>query len=268
MRCGPRILVTLAVVCAAILVESPALAQSPAASAAAAPDRGGSRLFQRFVEDAGIVPGGWIEGQYSYQNLPDGTLHSVGPVIAFRLTDDVEAGLRFAYERLATHNGPDGSGFSDIDLYAKYRLPVGATPRFALGAIVKAPTADKDKGLGTGSTDVELFGALRSDLPNVTLVANAGVRLAGGADPPMPETKDSILLGGGVLLPVSPDFTFSIEGSYESRRFAGTHADGRLTLGVQTFARGGRGGFRGAVGIPLTDGAPDIQIIAGAFVVY
>jgi hypothetical protein len=230
-------------------------------------ERGEARLLQRFVEDAGIVPGGWIEAQYSYENLNEGTRHRIGPIIAFRLGQDVEAGLRFGYERLSLDGLPDGSGVSDIDIFAKYRLP-GAGSRFALGGLFKIPTAEKDKGIGTGSSDLELFGSVRSDLQSVSLVGNAGVRLNGGTDPPFPPSEDSFLVGGGLLLPATPAATFSIEASYETRRFKGAHADGRLTLGVQTFGAARRGGFRGGIGIPLTDGAPDLNLIGGLYLVY
>ncbi len=270
MRCGRAVvrgwlILDVAMIFCAMILGAPAAAWAQSGSGGG--ERAEARLFQRFVEDASVVPGGWLEAQYSYENLNDGTRHRIGPIIAFRLGHDVEAGLRFGYEKLSLDGLPDGSGVSDIDLYAKYRFP-GAASRFALGVLYKAPTAEKDKGIGTGSSDFELFGAVRSDLHAVSLVANAGVRFNGSTDPPFAATKDSFLFGAGILLPAASAATFSIEASYETRRFAGVHTDGRLTLGVQTFGIAGRGGFRGAIGIPLTDGAPDLNLIAGVYLVY
>ena len=259
--------VILFLVVVPVLLGPPALAQSSPRPGAGGPDRGSSRLFQRFVEDAGIVPGGWIEARYSYENLPEGRQHTLGPVVAFRLGDDVEAGLRFGFLDVSGREGPDGSGLSDIDLYGKYRLE-GRSPQFALGALLKVATAEEEEGLGTGANDVELFGAYRAELAAVTLVANAGVRFNGDTDPPLAPTKDSLLLGGGILLPAAPAATFSIEASYETRRLQGDHADGRLTIGIQTLGPTDRGGFRAALGIPLTDGAPDLQLIVAGYLVY
>jgi len=51
------------------------LAQSPPSGAAAATlkrglaDRSDRGLFQRFVEDAAVSSGGWVEMQYRYENL-------------------------------------------------------------------------------------------------------------------------------------------------------------------------------------------------------
>ena len=249
-------------------------AQAPEASAAGArppgtvaPDRGNRRLFQRFVEDAAITPGGWVEGQYLYENLPDGARHFAGPLLSFKVVTDLEAGMRFGFLHLRPDACPTESGLSDVDLYAKYRLP-GGRGRFALGGLVKAATADEAKGLGTGKTDVEAFGAYRADLEAVTLVANAGIRFNGEPDPPAPSARDSILFGGAIVMPATPTVSFVVEATYESKRRVGGRGDARLTAGLQVFGPQRRGGLRGAVAFPLSDGAPDLQMLLGAFLTY
>jgi hypothetical protein len=164
----------------------PAAAQAPdqsgapqAASPAPPTNRDARRLFQRFAEDAAIVPAGWAEGQFAYTNLSDsGTEEFLGAQLAFRLTDQAEAGLRLGYAHLDAGDAPDGSGLSDIDVYGKYRFHGGAG-RCAVGGLVKAPTADEEKGLGTGAVDIEAFGACRADLKAASATANAGVRYNG-----------------------------------------------------------------------------------------
>ena len=230
-------------------------------------DRNDRRLFQRFIEDAAVSSGGWAEVQYRYENLPGGTVHFIGPLVAFKVVRDVEAGLRFGWTDVRPDTGPSGSGLSDLDLYAKYRFP-GGRSRTALGALLKFPTADENKGLGTGARDAELFAAWRADLDAVSFTANAGFRFNGDPDAPLPHTNDTLLFGGGILLPATARLTIVIEGSYETNRIEGAADDGRLTLGVQSRGRRGRGGWRGAVAIPLKDGAPDSELIAGAFLTY
>jgi len=101
-----------------------ALAQNPPpGSAGASPkkglaDRSERRLFQRFVEDAAVSSGGWIEIQYRFENLQDGTQHLLGPLVAFKIVNDVEGGLRFGWQDVNPDSGPNESGFSDIDLFA------------------------------------------------------------------------------------------------------------------------------------------------------
>ena len=56
--------------------------------------------------------------------------------------------------------------------------------------------------------------------------------------------------------------------TYETERIEGASDDARLTLGFQARSGKGHGGFRGGVAVPLSDGAPDYQVIAGAFLTY
>jgi len=57
----------------------------PAPAAARPTSRDARRLFQRFAEDAAIVPAGWAEGQFIYTNLSDsGTHQFLGAQLAFR----------------------------------------------------------------------------------------------------------------------------------------------------------------------------------------
>ena len=229
-------------------------------------ERDARRLFQRFVEDAAILPGGWIEGRFAYANLPNGHTTLLGPLIAFRLAPNLEAGLQFGFIDVEQNPGVDESGFSDVDLYLKYRPSRIGRQRLAFGALVKAATADEESGLGTGETDVEIFGAYRANLQAVTLVLNAGVRLNG--DPPGVDAEDSILFGGGILLPATQRLTFILEGSWETERVDGADEDGRLTTGFQLMGRNGEGGFRAAIVLPLTDSAPDYAVLAGALFTY
>jgi hypothetical protein len=225
------------------------------------------RLFQRFVEDAVIAPGGWVEAQYHYENLVASSRHFVGPLIAFKVIDDLEAGLRFGYVDVRSDSGPDGSGVSDIDLFLKYRLPGGGRGRVALGFLFKAPTGDETQGIGTGEPDFELFSAYRANLEAVTLVASVAARF-NGEPRGTSSTEDSFLLGAGLILPATPALAFVIEGTYETERIDGTGDDARLTVGVQAAGVRRRGGFRGAVAIPLNDGAPDVEVFAGAYIAY
>jgi hypothetical protein len=231
-------------------------------------DRDTRRLFQRFIEDAVVVPGGWVEGQFSYRNLPDDDdLYNLDALIAFYAGTNVEAGLRFGYVNFDASPGPDGSGLSDIDLYGKYVFP-GGRNRLALGGLVKLPTADEDKGLGTGEPDLEAFGAWRGNFEGVTVAANAGIRLNGNPDSQTRSSKDSALVGAGLILPVTPASSIVIEWSFETKRFEGDSNDSRLTPGFQMMFRGGKGGLRAAVGLPLSDGAPDYQVIFGVYFTY
>ena len=265
MRAGKRLMTLIL-----MLASVPALARQPVGRGiSGSEDRDARRLLQRFVEDAAIIPGAWVEGLYVYQNQPgSNSSHFIGPLIAFRVVPNVEAGIRFGFLKQGSDTMPDGSGLSDIDLYAKYRLPGTGRGRAAIGALFKAPTGDEEKGLGTGKADIEIFGAWRADLEAVTLTANAGVRFNGNPDSPLEESEDSILLGAAILLPARSNLTFLIEATFESERTEGGESDARLTLGAQGFGLGRGSGLRGGLSIPLRDGAPDYELIFGAAFVY
>ncbi|MEK7282390.1 MAG: hypothetical protein AAB249_01155, partial [Acidobacteriota bacterium] len=88
-------------------------------------DRNDRRLFQRFVEDAAVSTGGWAEILYRYTNHSNGSAHFLGPLVAFKIVNNIEGGLRFGFKDVNPDPGSGESGLSDIDLFAKYRFPGG-----------------------------------------------------------------------------------------------------------------------------------------------
>ena len=231
-------------------------------------DRDVRRLFQRFAEDAAVVPGGWMEGLLSFEHFESGVerAYLLGN-FAFQVGEGNEAGLRLGFEWLdADGDDLDGRGIADIDAYFKHRFS-GSSP-CAIGGVLKLPTANEEEGLGTGKADVEFFGACRANLQAVTFTANAGARYNGDPDPPFPGSEVSVLAGGGAIFPVSREMSVVLEGTWESERLDGVGNDGRLTIGLQGVATRPGFGFRGAVALPLTDAAPDWQVIFGAVYLY
>jgi hypothetical protein len=222
---------------------TPLHAQAPAGAAAG--DRDGRRLFQRFAQDAAIMPGGWIEGVFTYANQPDeAERFFVGGRLAFQMGARGEAGLRLGWARQETVDGPDGSGLDDIDVYGKYRFR------------------------GAGGTDVEGFFACRADFAAVTLAGSLGARYNGDPDPPLPPANASLLAGGAILIPAGARTTFVIEGTWETERLDGAGTDSRLTLGYSGAGPDPGFGMRGAIALPLASGAPDYEILFGAVWVY
>ena len=231
-------------------------------------DRDARRLFQRFAEDAAVVPGGWMEGLVSFEHFESGTERAflLGN-FAFQVGEENEAGLRLGFEWLdADGDDLDGSGIADIDVYFKHRF-AGSSP-CAIGGILKLPTADEDEGLGTGKADFEFFGACRANLQAVTFTANAGARYNGDPDPPFPESEVSVLAGAGAIFPVGHEMSIVVEGTWESERLDGVGNDARLTIGLQGVATRPGFGVRGALALPLTDAAPDWQVLFGAVYLY
>jgi hypothetical protein len=243
-------------------------APAPAAAPATEVSAAAIRLFERFVEDAVMSPF-WAEFDYLYDNGEDSEANFLGPVIAFRVSQHLEAGTRFGYKEVKSETLPEGSGLSDIDLYLKYVTAAGRSNRWAFGGILKAPTADEDEGLGTGKTDVELFGAWRHGFGPVAFTANLAFRYNGSAETAAGDVDDTWLAGIGLIAPASPRIAAVIEAAYETERFEGGEGESSsLSAGIQVVGRSGRGGYRVTVGLPLTDGASDLRILAGAYCLF
>jgi len=232
-------------------------------------DRDARRLFQRFAEDSAIIPGGWIEGQFSFEHLDSGEQRYVASgLFAFAVGHTNEAGLKLGFEKLdADSPDPDGSGIDDVDLYFKHRLFNGES-HCALGGLMKLGLADADEGLGTGKTDLELFAACRADTRAATFAVNVGGRYNGQPDPPLPDSEVSVLAGAAAIFPFGNEWSAVIEGTWESERLDGFGNDARLTVGLQGVATRPGFGFRGAFAFPLTDATPDYQILFGAVYLF
>jgi len=194
-----------------------------------------NRLFQRFIEDGAVTDGTWLEPQFRYATFDHHDVWSIGPQLAFNIAEDVELGGRIDLETINNNPGGTETGFSDMELYAKVRLTTKPT-QFALGALLKLPTGDTDKGLGTGETDVGFFAALRRDFGKMTFVANTGLRITQDPDTAPPgalEGEMSVQLGGAALFPLTSKLAGIVEASYETERINGAGTDFRLTVGAE-----------------------------------
>ncbi len=239
------------------------------ASAAVNLIAGDDRLFKRFIEDGAIVRKGWIELGFGYADHPDSGRDIVArSAIAFRFGRDVEAGLiggvidrhREAGSTLfgATLIEPiDGAGLSDFVLYGKYRI-VRSPIELSVGGMATVPLADEDAGRGPGVLQYEGFAGLRKNLRRVSVVFSAGVAGRGDSEAPgMAESRTSLKLGAGMLVPVGQGWLIVAEVTYESARFEG-EAQASVVLGGVEWRPTPFMGLRGEVEAGLNDAAADL----------
>ena len=136
---------------------------------------------------------------------------------------------------------------------------------FAVGGVFTVPTGDDTAGLGTDAFAASLFGTVRHRLPNAILSAHAGFRLnedgqiLGGSEL---DGENSGLLGFGLIFPASDKLAFVAELDYEGKRFSGGDSDIRI-LGGANWRPFNTGQLRAALAFGLSDGAPDVQLLAG-----
>lgn len=230
------------------------------------------RLIQRPIEDAAYAEQAYMEGQFRYQDV-DGGESSIlfGGLGAVTVADDFEVGAFIGFKSTDPDVGDGESGLLDIDVYGRYNfkpIQTDAADIFATtGLLLSLPVGSED--LYEGTLDAEGFGAARFAFDTFVLTGALGLRINGDYERDVPggvATADgelSIVLTGGGLLPVSDTVTLTGELDIETARFDRGDSDVRLTPGVDVLT-GDALHLRGGVGIGLTDGAPDLELILGA----
>ncbi len=225
------------------------------------------RLLGQFALDGGIQPHVWLEAQWRLESnapLPNGdngTRDLLSGILALGFDDRVEAGLSWGGANVNPDHSDGGSGAGDLEVYAKVLLT--KTPLdFSVGGLVKVPSADSGKLLGSGSPDYEAFAAARKDFGAIQAIGHAGVRWNGDPDLEGTTGETSFLTGGGVIFELNRRCFGSLELNYETRRYAGLHADLRMIPGLMV-RLGERGFFRAGAGVGLTAGAPDWETVVG-----
>jgi hypothetical protein len=224
------------------------------------------RLFHGFIEDATIADNQWWEGWLEYSAGEAVDIFLLRGVAAFQPWDSFELGATVGFgSSSADGEIPDGSGATDLDIWGKYHFSKGGgATEFAAGGVITVPTGDDTAGLGYDAFSIAAFGSVRHRYETLILTAHAGARINGdgqifGVDV---DGELSPMLGVGFFYPHSDEVTFIAEANFESERFDGMGSDLRLLGGVN-WRLSNRGILRSAVGVGLTDGAPDAQLILG-----
>jgi len=258
--CIRTLIVTVALICCSSL----ALAQS---GSSPKPTSSSDRLFLAFAEDATVVDRQWWEGQLETADWDDFDANVIRGVVAFQPWIDFEVGGRIGFgDTDASGGGLDGSGATDLDVWGKYHLGGGDETEFAVGGVVTVPTGDESAGLGSDAFGVSAFGAMRHRLNKAIITAHAGVQFNGSgrrfgeiADR---DGETAPMVGVGVILPFSDRFTGVGEVEFRDGRLEGDDDNTRALVGIN-WRPGGRGIFRAALGVGLSDGAPDFQALIG-----
>ena len=236
-----------------VATATPASAQAtrdPASPAfSSTEDLSDVHLFNSWVADAVFTPGVDVEPLFAYAMFDQANFWFGGARTAVWVAPNVEVGGRFGWAGVSPDNGPSGSSFGDLDLFARYRLPVDFPGTLAAGTEVRLPTGSEDAG--QNNTFVRIFGALRQDMAGAfTFTANLAFEYLEF----LGDDRNGIAVGLGSLIPISESLTmiveFDLKTSYDYAVFTGG-VDYELPPG---------GHLRGAVGIGLNDEAPDVEL--------
>ena len=255
MHLKSRIRARITLIAAGLIlaIAVPATAQStrspatPAYSSTA--DLTDVHLFNSWVADAIFTPGVDVEPLFAHAFFDQANFWFGGARTAIWVAPSVEVGGRFGWAGVSPDNGSSESSFGDLDLFARYRLPVDFPGTLAAGTEVRLPTGSADAG--QDNTFVRIFGALRQDMAGAfTFTANLAFEYLEF----LGDDRNGIAIGLGSLIPISESLTmiveFDLKTSYDYAVFTGG-VDYELPPG---------GHLRGAVGIGLNDEAPDVEL--------
>lgn len=136
------------------------------------------------TEDAGVAGKGvaQIETSWDYLQWDNGDEENVLLVVPiYGATERTELSLEIPYMFHAPRGGKGHDGAGDINIVGKVNIvPEGKTyPAFTGKGMVKAPTGDAAKNLGTGDTDYGLFAAATKSVGDITCHAMAGYTFVG-----------------------------------------------------------------------------------------
>lgn len=152
--------------------------------------------------------------------------------ITYGISERFELSLEVPYVFL-DNAVTDYDGIGDVVLQPKFRLSDQADGKAwissAIGFRGEAPTGDKQKGIGNGKTDVELFGIGMKEVGFTKWLVNVGYNFVGGQ-----AFDNEFKYNGAVNASLHPGFSFLMEFS----GIAGTKDEVYLAPGLLIETRG------------------------------
>lgn len=255
----------LLVVAIALIIALPAFAQG---------NLDNVRLFQSFFYDAPIAKTGYVEGGLQYADYEFVSSFGIGGQGGYPINEKIEVGASLQFLSWSPEEGDGQSGISDLGAYGRYNIMNNGQTNFSAGAMVTLPIGSED--VGQGNLNFGAFGAVRHALDNgMVITGNAGLFFyeytevtydfdyMTGDFSTTEETKyeNYLNISGGVIYPVNDmlnvvgELTFRSEGDYMLLSGGGDYVVGN-------------GRVRGALGIGLDDGAPDLMFMGGYVIAF
>jgi hypothetical protein len=156
------------------------------------------------------------------------------------------------------------TGLGDVTLGAAYKFgPVAQGINLDFGARVKLPTADEDKGLGTGEFDTYVQADAYKKIGKIVPFGTLGYRFLGSNQ--TYRLKDGVFASGGIASPVTSTTTVGASLNWRERIVAGgDHATELMAFAMRTLDAQWR--VQGYVLKGFTDASPDLGL--GAMVGY
>jgi hypothetical protein len=228
---------------------------------------GANRLFFSFVEDPAITPRQYLEIQLDAAwdgQQPDISTGRLIGAFGFSRFSRLEIGLRAGYAEIRHSASSSESGMTDLDVWAKFLLQHSRKWGTAVGALVRLPTGDADRGLGQDSVQTELFLTGSRSFGETVLVGSAGAVFSQDgkvAGQPL-EGRTALSAGLGVIAPLSQDVGLVFEAGYDGERLRGLESESLVLAGLDWQVHL-RGKLRIALAAGLESSSPDGAFLLG-----
>ncbi len=206
------------------------------------------KLLQSFFSDASIAGSAYFEGGFQFDDFNGFSILGLAGRGGIPINEQIEINAQLAFARVES-DFRDASGLTDPIVAARVRV-VDDKAKVAVGGFITLPAGDED--IFQGDFNLGGFGAIRYPAgPKTVLTGTAGLSfLESGNDRDV-----SLAIAGGIIQSINNRFSFVGELELETENSVGLLSAGfdyRLSSGPR---------FRGALGIGVDDGSPDLGLL-------
>ncbi len=234
-------------------------------------------LFQNFLRDATITSNPYAEGYLNYSSYDYVNITDLAVRGGYGINSNLELNADIGFRSFNPEVGDGESGLKDLSVSGRYLVHSQDGLRVTAGGLVTLPIGSED--VGQSKLNFGAFGAARYNLSNgmvitgtlgldfyetvdFKVVNSGGVDFVDGefvyTEPEIKETteyENSLLLGGGVIYPFSD--ALAIVGEFVLK----SNIDYTMLSGGVDYTLNNSGRVRGALGLGLDDGAPDVMLM-------
>jgi hypothetical protein len=233
-------------------------------------------LFQNFLRDATITSNPYAEGYLNYNSYDYVNITDLAVRGGYGVNSNLELNANIGFRSFNPENGDGESGLTDLGISGRYLVHSQDGLRVTAGGLVTLPIGSED--IGQSNLNFGAFGAARYDLANGMVITGTlgldfyetvDIEVKGGGvefidgqliytEPEIKETtkyENSLLLGAGVIYPYSD--VLAIVGEFVLK----SNIDYTMLSGGVDYTLNNGARVRGALGLGLDDGAPDVMLL-------
>lgn len=224
------------------------------------------RLFQNYFYDTPISSAPYVQPGLAYGSYDGFSTMDLGAQGGYVVNPTLEIQGKLGYVSWKPEKGDGESGLSDLAIYGRKLISDNKNTQFAAGGMITLPIGSED--VGQGHLNFGGFGAVRHKLESgMVITGTIGLIFYEYKTyeydyqtmtyDEKKERDNYLNLGAGVLYPVNKqtcivgEFSMQSEGDY-------TMLSGGVDYTLKNGAK-----VRGALGLGLDDGAPDLLIMGG-----